>query len=245
MQNTRVTLAKCRIIFLDLEFYVPDGSRSKLGFCYNPWDKNCKLLGGAFLSANPEKDFGRPELDIRKKIESRWLWDCSNEKELLQSIYDLLRKDFESVRKAHNNSISPILCGIGITSSDIPILFELFKRFNILDNREAFKFQNGFRGLDLSQLALATFNNSGNFLYPKSKSHILHKYLPDKTFDSGKSVWQLYETGDYAGIQSRVFDEIVCTHRCYELIKADLDRFKTLEKNYKTSEKNTRKNQAE
>jgi hypothetical protein len=237
MRNIRTITSKCRIVFFDLEFYVAENSRSETGFCYNPWDKNCKILGGSFLLANPEKDFGITESDIRRKTKSLWLWEHGTEKELLQQIYITLKAAYDTVRNAHRNAISPVLCGIGITSSDIPILFELFKRFNILTNQEAFSFQNGFRAIDLSQLAVATFNNPNHFLYPKTKNHILNKYLPSTKFETGKSVWELYETKNYEGIQTRVLDEIVSTHRCYELIKSDLDKFKSLELSHKRREK--------
>ena len=237
MRNIRTILGKCRIIFFDLEFYVPENSRSETGFCYNPWDKSCKILGGSFLLANPEKDFGITESDVLKKTKSLWLWEHGSEKELLQQIYNILKSAYDTVRNAHDGAISPILCGIGITSSDIPILFELFKRFNILTNPEAFSFQNSFRAIDLSQLAVATFNNPNNFLYPKTKSHILNKYLPDTKFETGKSVWELYESKDYQGIQNRVLSEVYSTHRCYELIKTDIDKFKSLELSQKKREK--------
>jgi hypothetical protein len=173
MKHSRLIISKCRIIFFDLEFYVPESSRTENGFCYNPWDENCKLIGGSFLLANPANDFGISDHEIQSKIKSHWLWQHGTEEKLLQAIHDTLRIAFDLVRKAHKGAVSPILCGIGITSSDIPIIFELFKRFNILSNIEAFNFQNGFRAIDLSQISVATFNNQDNFLYPKSKSHIL------------------------------------------------------------------------
>lgn len=116
-------------------------------------------------------------------------------------------------------------------------MFELFKRFQVLSNAEAFAFQNAFRVIDISQLALATFNNASYFLYPKTKGHILNKYLPGTKFESGKSVWELYESKDHEGIRTRVFDEVYSTHRCYELIKCDFDKFKSLELSHKKREK--------
>ena len=65
---------KCRIVFFDLEFYFPEASRVKSGLCYNPWDKKCKLLGGAFLVANPANDFQISSEEVLKKTESFWLW---------------------------------------------------------------------------------------------------------------------------------------------------------------------------
>lgn len=237
MKHSKLIINKCRIIFFDLEFYVPESSRTDNGFCYNPWDENCKLIGGSFLLANPAKDFGISEHDIQSKTQSHWLWQHGTEEQLLQAIYDTLKIAYDVVRKAHKGTVSPILCGIGITSSDIPILFELFKRFNILSNREAFQFQNGFRAIDLSQISVATFNNQSNFLYPKSKSHILNKYLPSTRFESGKSVWELYESGNYKDIQARVMAEVLSTHRCYELINSDIEKFKSLERREKEAVK--------
>ena len=229
MSHVVIKPSKCRVIFFDLEFYVPESSRSENGFCYNPWDKKCKLLGGSFLSANPEKDFETTESVLIKKIQSHWLWDKQSEHNLVESIYEILKSALDTVHNAHDGGISPILCGIGITSSDVPIIFELFKRYNILSNSEAFAFQNKFRIIDLSQLSIATFNNASYFLYPKSKSNILTKYLSDKKFESGKCVWDLYEAKDFNGIKERVLDEVISTHKCYELIKRDLDKFKNLE----------------
>ncbi|WP_223513040.1 hypothetical protein [Pseudomonas sp. GL-B-19] len=241
MQKNRIRIEKCRVIFFDLEFYVPENSRSELGFCYNPWDKGCKFLGGSFLVANPEKDFHISKSEISRKTQSLWLWGHDSERELLERIYLILKTAHDKVRDAHGGTVSPVLCGIGITSSDIPILFELFKRFQILTNQEAFKFQNSFRVVDLSQLAISTFNNPNNFLYPKTKSHILNKYMPGTKFETGKTVWQLYESKSYEEIQQRVVSEIFSTHRCYELIKADLEVFKCLELRNKKLEKSKAK----
>jgi hypothetical protein len=244
MNHTAIKLSKCRVVFFDLEFYVPEISRTKHGFCYNPWDKSCKLIGGSFLLANPDKDFGLlKESRINNKIQSFWLWEHHSEQKLLERIYEILKNAIDTVHNAHNGMISPILCGIGITSSDIPIIFELFKRYKILTNAEAFSFQNKFRVVDLSQLSIATFNNPNNFLYPKTKNHILNKYLKDKKFESGKSVWDLYDVKDYNGIAARVLDEILSTYKCYELIKFDLDKFKSLEASEKKRAKQVTRKQ--
>ncbi len=226
----RIVLNKCRVVFFDLEFYVPESSRKEHGFCYNPWDKKSKFLGGSFFLANPVKDFEISELKVKNKTQSLWLWNYQSEKQVLENIYQLLEEVLNTVSNAHNGMVTPILCGIGITTSDIPILLELFKRYKILTNAEAFIFQNKFRVVDLSQLAISTFNNGSYFLYPKTKNEILKKYIDGKKFESGKIVWELYESKDYAGIEERVLDEVASTHKCYELIKSDLHKFKALEK---------------
>lgn len=233
LKYLKIKPGKCRVIFFDLEFYVPLKSRDRAGFCYNPWDKGSKLLGGSFLKANPEKHLTDTSIVTEKNVKSLWLWNHGSERQLLIQIYHILKSAYDLVFKAHEGKVSPILCGIGISSSDVPILFELFKRYNILSNSEAFYFQNKFRVIDISQLAMSTFNNSSNFIYPKQKSQILQKYMPKKKFENGKNVWSLYDKKDTSSIESRVIDEVLCAYHCYMRILKDLRYFKYLEKNKK------------
>ena len=243
-QKNIIKLNKCRIVFFDLEFYVPKGSRKEHGFCYNPWDKKCKFLGGSFLLANPTRDFEPKNIKIKNKIKSLWLWNYQSERQVLEDIYTLLNNVLEFVRKSHKGMVSPVLCGIGITNSDLPILVELFKRYKILTNAESFIFQNKFRVVDLSQLSISTFNNGNNFLYPKTKNVILNKYINGTKFETGKVVWDLYESKEYSGIEKRVLDEVVSIHKCYKLINDDLHKFKALEKAMKKQMKDKLRNKA-
>ncbi len=234
LKYVRIKSGKCRVIFFDLEFYVPLKGRDKEGFSYNPWDKSSKLLGGSFLIANPDKDLTDKSKVTKRDVESLWLWNHNSERDLLEKIYKLLKDSYDLVCKAHDGKVSPILCGIGISSSDVPVLFELFKRYKLLSNSEAFYFQNKFRIIDISQLAIASFNNNSNFIYPKQKSYIMQKYLPEKKFESGRVVWDLYEAQDKSGIEERVIDEVLCTHYCYMKIINDFRYFKRLERNQKS-----------
>jgi hypothetical protein len=186
MSYLKIKPWKCRTVFFDLEFYVPESSRKDVGLNYNPWDKKSKLIGGSFLSVNPEVNFSQDNLKIKSEIKSFWIWNYSSEKELLIDIYKFIKTNSDIVRKAHQGGHSLVLCGIGITSSDIPVLFELFKRYQILSNSDAFVFLNELRALDLSQLALMSFNCKNNYLYPKTKNHILNKFQQGKKFKSKK-----------------------------------------------------------
>jgi hypothetical protein len=220
---------KCRTIFFDLEFYVPESSRKEVGLNYNPWDKKSKLIGGSFLSVNPEANFNQTDLKNKSEIKSFWIWDYGSEKELLKDIYSFIKKISDTVRKAHQGKHSSVLCGIGITSSDVPVLFELFKRYQILTNSEAFIFQNELRSIDLSQLALMSFNSKIDYLYPKTKNDILNKFQRGKKFECGKSVWDLYEGKMFSDIETRVIDEVMCTFFSYKLLLEEIRKFKALE----------------
>lgn len=229
MSHLRLKPWKCRTVFFDLEFYVPESSRKDTGLNYNPWDKKSKLIGGSFLSVNPEKNFSQTDLKNKNEIKSFWIWDYKTEKELLEAIYTFILKISDTVRKAHEGKHSSILCGIGITSSDVPVLFELFKRYQILSNAEAFIFQNELRTLDLSQLALMSFNCKSDYLYPKTKNDILNKFQHGKNFECGTSVWGLYEGKRFFEIENRVIDEIMCTFFAYKSLLEEIRRFKALE----------------
>lgn len=230
MKHLVVNPHNSRIIFFDLEFYVPESGRERKGFCYNPWDKSCKFLGGSFFVAKPQYDLSKEVVPGDNRLQSIWLWKHDSEKELVLVIFQLFKQVLDIVLEKGGGKISPILCGIGITSSDVPIIFELFKRYHILSNSEAFYFQNKFRVLDISQLAIATFNTNSSFIYPKQKQLILDKFMPGKKFDSGKSVWDLYDAKEYFSIESRVKDEVSCAHLSYIKILNDYRKFKELEK---------------
>ena len=145
------------------------------------------------------------------------------------SVYKFIKPQ----HKAHKKKVSPLLCGIGISSSDVPVLIELFKRYKILSNAEAFRFQSNFRVIDLSQLGIVCFNNGNDFLYPKIKNELLNKFMSGTKFESGKSVWDLYESKDYTGITERVNDEIISTHHIYKSLLSEYRGFKRLEKEEK------------
>ena len=199
---------------------MPEKCRTANGFCYNPWDKRCKLLGGEFLSIKPYA-IGKVKIPVlKRRTKSLWLWNYQSERDLLEKIISYLKDNSYNYQRDGNEYASSVLCGIGITSSDIPILFELFKRYNLLSNSEAFVFQHSFRIVDLSQLAISEFNNKRNFLYPITKDQLLSKYVAGEKFESGKEVWKQYEKKLYRKIEGRVKREIMATHDCYiEILK--------------------------
>lgn len=234
--SLRVNLKECITIFFDLEFYVPLSSRDKEGLCYSPWDKSCRLLGGEFLSINGLTIDRTKDSTIEKKIQGIWLWEHSSEKEILEKILNLIVSSASKVKKNHRTR-SLVLCGIGISNSDIPVIFELFKRYHLLSNQEAFELQANVRCIDLSQIAILMNNVNDSYLYPLTKNNLLNKYLPGNKFESGKSVWELYENKKYAEISQRTFDEILNTYFCYKKLIDESRKLKSFEKRNKFLEK--------
>lgn len=217
-------------VIFDLEFYVPDISRKEIGFCYNPWHKKSKILGGSFLSINGFTVDNTNVNTVSKKIKGFWLWEYeNNERDLLQVILDFLVKASEKVNKAHNGTRSAVLCGIGISSSDVPILFELFKRYKLLSNQQAFELQNKFRIIDLSQIVVPLFNLNVAYFYPVPKNGLMNKFVKGVKFEPGSRVWGMYEEKQYSQIESRVKSEIYATYECYKKIIDESRRLKKQE----------------
>ncbi|MRI34831.1 hypothetical protein EOPP23_17785 [Endozoicomonas sp. OPT23] len=208
---------------------MPEQSRKKQGLAYNPWDSECRFLGGCFMAASASQDLHDGIDNYSGKMDAFWLWNYPSEAELVEAVFYYLSNIAEQGSRNGNRRVSPLLCGIGITHSDLPVLLDLFRRYGLLDNPKAFVFQNQFRSLDLSQLAVAMFNNSNRLLYPKAKNTILSKYTPDTLFESGRAVWTLYEQEKYRIIEERVVEEIACTHRGYVGILDDIRYLKGLE----------------
>ncbi|MCW7552306.1 hypothetical protein NX722_06510 [Endozoicomonas gorgoniicola] len=221
---------KNRVVFFDLEYYVPEDLRQNKGLAYNPWRKDNLFLGGCFLNASAATDLHDAFDDFSIKVDSFWLWNYPSESDLVYSVYRYLLDIFHDVQSRGDDRISPLLCGVGITHSDWPVLLDLFRKHRILDNAEAFEFQQQFRSLDLSQLVVGFCNNATNFLYPKPKNTIFGKYTPDIQFASGKEVWDLYDQQKHLTIEKRVIEEIACTHESYVSILEDIRYLKSLER---------------
>ncbi len=233
------SLNQCRIVFFDLEYYVPQKHRRQSGLNYNPWLKECKLLGGTFFNANPSTDIQCDSESIikSKRMKSFWLWNEKNEAALVKKIFEYLNQIKQTMHRATNGNLSPLLCGIGISASDVPALIDLFKRYRLLTNAEAFRFQNSFRIIDLSQLSIACFNPSNAFIKPKTKNELLTKFKHKQTFESGKNVWSLFENKRLKLIESRVVDEIIATHHIYKQLLLSFRQFKQLEEKEKKRQK--------
>lgn len=227
---------KTKIVFFDLEYYVPEDSRQRKtpgGMTFSPVLLGHKILGGTFQTYFP----------ILDKIESArpvWEWRNGSEKAVLQEVLRLLKREWSPI-ETRDQLGSLMLCGIGISHSDVPALLAKMTAHQLDSPARIYDLLYGCRQIDLTTATYCQFSfNQSYFAYPKSKSHLYQKYLDGKTIESGKSVWALYEAKDYAAIEERSVAEVSDSVAIYKTmfehkkrIDRDLARLKKLDKQSK------------
>jgi hypothetical protein len=232
-QGLRFYPEKTKIVFFDLEYFVPAEDRHRKtpsGITFSPVLPGHKILGGTFLTYYPKQD----RLGKRNNF---WEWELGTETNVLQAIFDFLQQEWKSI-EAKDQAGSLMLSGIGISHSDIPSLLTRFIDHSIADPARVYDILCGCRQIDLSTATFCQFSfNHSYFAYPKSKSALYQKYLNSKKMDTGKSVWELYETGNYQQIERRsneeIDDAIAIYKSMFDIKKqqdASLKRLKLLEK---------------
>lgn len=228
---------KTKIIFFDLEYYVPAEDRKRKtpsGMVFSPALPGHKILGGTFLTYYPMQD----RIGKRSEI---WEWNLQSENEVLREIFELLQREWRSI-ETKDQAGSLMLSGIGISHSDIPALLSRLSSCSIADHYRVHDLLCGCRQIDLITATYCQFSfNLSYFAYPKTKSALYQKYLNGRTLTSGKSVWDLYESKNFGDIEGRcrqeVEDALAIYKAMFDLKKRNdqsLKRLKRLEKANRT-----------
>lgn len=221
---------KTKVIFFDLEYYVPEKFRQRKtlnGTVFSAGSTEHKILGGSFQTYYPLLNKFDP-------MQAIWEWNANNsEREVLGKILDFLKKEWKGIQgKKH---ISPILCGIGISYSDIPALLIKMIEHKLDTPENIYELICGFRQLDLATTTFCQFSSQHKyFAYPKSKALLLQKYLGDRPMDSGTSVWKYYDDKNFKQIENRnskeIDDCIKIYHSMFDKIKQNESQIKRLKK---------------
>ena len=153
---------KTKIVFFDLEYYVPAGDRERRtpgGMTFSPVLPGHKIIGGSFLTYYPMED------RIAQRIEF-WEWDAGSERELLRTIFNLLVKEWQGIEGKERMG-SLMLSGIGISHSDVPALLAKFMAYEIAKPSRIFDVVSGCRQIDLSTATYCQF--AFNHIFPIQK----------------------------------------------------------------------------
>ena len=133
-----------KIIFFDLEFYVPTADRkrpSPRGMTYSPMRSGHKILGGTF-------QVFFPMTGAAGKCHSFWEWEAGSEQATLGLIFSLLEKEWRALEKKENAG-SLMLCGIGISHSDVPALLTKLIHHAVSSKERIYDVLCGCRQIDL------------------------------------------------------------------------------------------------
>lgn len=207
---------RTKIIFFDLEYYVPPVDRKRptfSGMSFSPHMEGHKVLGGSFLTYYPIED------RIGKRL-NFWEWNIGDERGVLEAIYKNLEAEWKSY--SHPEQAGALmLSGIGISHSDVPCLMARMAKYDLAKASRIYDVIYGCRQVDLSVATFCQFSfNKGYFSFPKKKMELYQKYIDGKKIDSGKSVWDAYESKDFSAIESRCSDEV---DDCLNIYKAMFD----------------------
>lgn len=207
---------RTKVIFFDLEYFVPHSDRNRdtpSGMRFSPHMDGHKVLGGCFLTYFPLED------RIGKRC-AFWEWSVGDERSVLTAIYKLLEAEWKSY--SHPTQAGALmLAGIGISHSDVPCLMARTAAHRVAEEHRLYDVIYGCRQLDLSVATFCQFSfNKRYYSFPKKKSELYQKYVNGKRMDSGKSVWDAYESRDFSAIEDRCAEEV---DDCLAIYKAMFD----------------------
>ncbi len=198
------------VVYLDIECYVPPDARqeSKRSMKYNPARADDFVLGGVFRRAFPLQDRMEPAWQV-------WNWKKEDEKATLQQIYDYINESWRLIEGRTDRHPDLILVGVGISRHDVPALY-VRSAFRHIDSETAL-YETYFKTkiVDLCDVGIPLFRNKSGIypLYPKPSNALAARFgtRARDTYGrkmSGKTVWELYESGQFDEIKERTCSEV-------------------------------------
>jgi len=195
------------VVYLDIECYVPPNSRqqSRSSMKYNPAKTDNFVLGGVFRRAFP----------FQKKMEPPqhfWNWTRENEKTTLQQIYNYFNESWKLIEGKTDKNPDLILVGIGISRHDIPTLYVRSAMHHIDSEETLYETYLKTKIVDLGDVGIPLFPNDPRIfpLYPKTTNALTAKLglQAQGRKESGKNVWELYESQQFDAITERTASEV-------------------------------------
>ncbi len=192
------------VVFFDIECYVPPEARTlgKRSMKYNPAADDHFVLGGVFQRMFP----------LLNKIEPRWQvwnWDIQQEKDTLLQIYDYVTKSWDLLDGKTDRNPDLILVGTGISRHDVPTLYIRSVKHNIDSAPAVFDAYFKTKMIDLTNVGIPLFRHDPKIypIYPKQTNALMSRFgLGFK--ESGKTVWELYDSGEFEAIKQRTNTEV-------------------------------------
>jgi len=214
-----------RVLFFDLEFYVPEPDRNIQGIRANPYKNGHFLIGGTFVSFFPFIEQGKIE------VNKYWIWDYENENELLKIILNDITS-LKDEKRAKEKIKNTLICGDKISRLDIPYLYGRCLKNNIATDDNLFYLLNRFDIIDLDSIVVPFIKNNGKPLFPISKEMISHLFLNKICCNEMKTlVWDYYDKKNYQAIIDHNEEETIDNLNIYKVL-VNYDKAKYIRKKY-------------
>jgi len=193
------------VVFFDTECYVPPEDRVKgpSSMIVNPANPKHILLGGVFVR----------EFPLRKRsddFEQIWSWTKEDEKNTLKRIYDCFQKSWKLIEGKSKEHPDLIVTDTGVSRFDISMLF-VKSLMNQIDSPEKL-YETFFKTkmVDLGDVGIGLFPLTSNFpvIYPKTTNAITTRLRIPVRKTSGKSVWDMYDAGEFERIKERTLQAV-------------------------------------
>jgi len=220
---------KTRTMFFDLEYQVPRNAQSSTygSLLANPGRENQKILGGSFCLLESTEVNNWPE-DVEKiALHNFWIWDYDNdEKKMLEDMLQYFRNSWDVMKGKEDREADLIVCGIGISRFDMPILAYRCNELGVANNADVWELLFTTKQVDLSNIGIsyATKNQKKGFkgywvLYPKTANELCREFGIKSHKPSGKRVWDMYENKEFDGIVKRTEGEVRDTIELYRRMR--------------------------
>lgn len=172
---------------------------------YNPAIDSHFVLGGVFQRLFPRLN----------RLESPWQvwnWKKENEKDTLQQIYNYINESWKLIEAKTDKNPDLMLVGTGISRHDVPTLYVRSTKYNIDSPQALFDAYFKTKIIDLTDVGIPLFRHDPTIypLYPKTTNALTSRLglQSNGRKESGKSVWELYESGQYEAIKQRTNSEV-------------------------------------
>ena len=223
-------------VFLDFEFYTEKSFRDEGGdFDYNPHHPGNLFLGGVIKRVWPDKKEDEPF--------QSWIWDeDGDERKVVSSVYTYLKETGDLVKERYGNAANVILCGFGVSTMDIPVLYTKCLQHDVPEGRreELFETLIGSKKFEMGCIMPAFFNKTEiPYLYGRSlnvaKQRFMSRELDFRLKERGSVVFDHYDSKDYRAITERTKKEVEDCQFIHDRIVAYIN---TGVKNYQSRSNN-------
>ena len=167
-----------RTLFFDLEYWVPpEAQRSRYGsLLANPGREKQKIIGGSFCLMESTNVKNWPSKVEDFEMKNFWIWDYDDERLMLLDIVDYFKSCWAPLKGKKDREADLIVCGIGISRFDIPIIAFRCNELGVATNEEIWELLFTTKQVDLSNIGIAYANKrdrKGSWvLYPKTANEL-------------------------------------------------------------------------